>query len=110
MDFVIENDNTLNIDFSENEYFWATVLFSVEYHIHENEMLSALRKTKKEAMKAAMKTKESIRWFNENGHKPINFDLTAIEFIQNEVKRHGFCAKFGGLMKTVRMYRAGMIP
>lgn len=102
-------DVDLGIDFSDNEYFWATILFSIDYHIHENEMLSCLKKTKIEALKAAMKTRESTRWFKENGHKPINFDLSAIEFLKNETERNGFCPKFGLAMKTVRMHRAGML-
>lgn len=67
----IKNDLSL---LSKKRDFFAHVLSAIKWHITENETLSALS-TPLDAKASAHLTKAGAKWFSQNGHQPINFDL-----------------------------------
>ena len=59
-----------------NKYFMDILEKAVNYHVHQNEMLSCLKDDYKEAEKAASKTRLSKEAFKKLGHAPINFQIS----------------------------------
>ena len=58
------------------------------WHIHENEMLSAMAYGKKLSEFSANKIKISREWISENKHKPLNFDLTWTFYFKEKEQKH----------------------
>ena len=71
------------LDFSKNNEFWAHVLCCIKWQIHENEMLSGLEEDRARAEKSAEQTAMSRQWFSQNGHHPIDFDLSWCEYFKS---------------------------
>ncbi len=67
----------------ENFEFFSHLLSSINWHIHENEALTALSKTEEQAEIESNKTKISRSWFSRNGHHPLNFELTWVEYFRD---------------------------
>lgn len=66
--------------------FIAHLLCAINWHIYENEALSALS-NEAIAKVNAEKTKVGKKWFSKNGHLPIDFNLSwAVHFKQCEMK------------------------
>lgn len=61
---------------ANNTGYLTGIVCQIDWQIQHNEALTALKKTKIEAEKIAKKTKESKKWMEKYGHKPINFDNT----------------------------------
>jgi hypothetical protein len=61
--------------------FMAHLLCAINWHIQENETLSSLS-SKQTAKANAEKTKAGKQWFIINGHHPVSFDLSWIEYYQ----------------------------
>mgnify|MGYP001591938495 CR=1 FL=1 len=72
MEFLTDKLNGAQIE--EGKLFF--IKCAIDWHIHENECLSALTIDTVEAQKEAKKTKAGAKWFEENGHHPIDFELT----------------------------------
>ena len=70
---------------SQHKNFFAHVLATIRWHIHENETLSALS-ADTEAESQAHKTKAGHAWFKEHGHHQLDFDTTWVAFF-TECKR-----------------------
>ena len=60
---------------SNNSYFQNILKRSLNYHIFENEMFSALEPDYHKAKEKVKATKASKEWFKKNPHLPINFNL-----------------------------------
>jgi len=59
--------------------FFYHFLPAIKWHIDENETLSALSSDKDAKVNAGL-TKIGSKWFSQNGHYEIDFDLTWVEF------------------------------
>lgn len=68
--------------FSHKRGFFAHVLSAIKWHIHENETLSALS-TPENAKISANLIKAGARWFSQNGHHPMDFDLSWVRFYKS---------------------------
>nr|BFD61106.1 hypothetical protein CKG001_32130 [Bdellovibrio sp. CKG001] len=75
----VENDAIL---FSKKRNFFAHVLSAIKWHIDENETLSALSNSEN-AKTHAQLTKSGGKWFSQNGHQPMNFDLSWVNFYES---------------------------
>jgi len=75
----IENDVAL---LSRKKIFFAHVLSAIKWHIRENETLSALSHPEN-AKTSAYLTKAGANWFSTNGHHPLHFDQTWVNFYQS---------------------------
>ena len=62
--------------------FFAHVLSAIEWHIYENETLSALSNPET-AKASANLTKTGTKWFSQNGHHQMDFDLTWVNFFES---------------------------
>ncbi len=74
-------NNKLNL-ISKNKVFFAHLLSALKWHIDENETLSALS-TDKDAKANACLTKSGAKWFSQNGHHELDFDLTWVNFYES---------------------------
>lgn len=54
----------------------SPMLAIIDYHITQNELLTALKECPKEAEKESKKTKISKKWFDEGRHKFLDFEDT----------------------------------
>lgn len=68
--------------FSSKRAFFAHVLSAIKWHIDENETLSALS-TPENAKISANLTKAGAKWFSQNGHHPMDFDLSWVNFYES---------------------------
>jgi len=75
----INNNLTL---ISKNKEFFSHVLSALRWHIDENETLSALS-SDKNAKASANMTKAGSKWFSQNGHHEMDFDLTWVNFFES---------------------------
>lgn len=67
---------------SHKRSFFAHVLSAIKWHIHENETLSALS-TPENAQASANLTHAGSKWFSQNGHHPLDFDLSWVKFYES---------------------------
>lgn len=74
------NKDLLNRD----KDYMAHLLCAISWHIHENEMLSAMTSSKKLSEFNARKTRTGAEWLSENKHCPINFHLSWIEYYKKQ--------------------------
>ena len=77
--FEIKSDAIL---FSKKRDFFAHVLSAIKWHIDENETLSALSNPEN-AKACANLTKSGAKWFSQNGHQPMDFDLSWVNFYES---------------------------
>ncbi len=75
----IKNDYAL---LSKKRNFFAHVLSAIKWHIDENETLSALSKPEAAKVSANL-TRSGAKWFSQNGHNPMNFNLTWVKFYES---------------------------
>lgn len=75
----INNNQTL---ITKNKEFFSHVLSALRWHIDENETLSALS-SDKNAKASASLTKAGSKWFLQNGHNELDFDLTWVSFFES---------------------------
>ncbi len=75
----IKNNHIL---LSKKRDFFAHVLSAIKWHIDENETLSALSKSET-AKASANLTRSGAKWYSQNGHNPMNFDLTWVSFYES---------------------------
>lgn len=68
--------------FSKKRDFFAHVLSAIKWHIDENETLSALSNPEN-ARASANLTKSGAKWFSQNGHQPMDFDLSWVNFYES---------------------------
>ncbi|HAT8068391.1 hypothetical protein [Legionella bononiensis] len=68
--------------------YLAHLLCAIQWHIHENEMLSAVTHQSKLSRSNAQKTKLSAEWVALNKHHPIDFDLTWIDFFEKKLNKN----------------------
>ncbi|WP_415064372.1 hypothetical protein [Bdellovibrio sp.] len=68
--------------FSKKRDFFAHVLSAIKWHIDENETLSALSNPEN-AKASANLTKAGAKWFSQNGHHPMDFDLSWVNFYES---------------------------
>ena len=66
-----------------NEIFFIHILSAVDYQIHQNEVMTALKQDTSEARKVSLQTEVSKDWFEKGKHNPIKFDLNWIEYFKN---------------------------
>lgn len=67
---------------SKRQNFFAHVLSAIKWHINENETLSSLNNPEN-AKASANLTKVGAKWFLQNGHHPMNFDLSWVNFYKS---------------------------
>lgn len=67
---------------SKKPDFFAHLLAAIKWHIDENETISALS-DEKFAKTNANATKSGAKWFSQNGHHQMDFDLTWVNFYQS---------------------------
>lgn len=68
--------------FSKKQDFFAHVLSAIKWHIDENETLSALSNPEN-AKASANLTRAGAKWFSQNGHQPMDFDLSWVNFYKS---------------------------
>lgn len=68
--------------FSKKRVFFAHILSAIKWHIDENETLSALSNPEN-AKASANLTKAGSKWFSQNGHHPMDFDLSWVNFFES---------------------------
>ncbi|SEJ25729.1 hypothetical protein [Nitrosomonas eutropha] len=68
--------------FSKKRDFFAHILSAIKWHIDENETLSALSNPEN-AKASANLTKAGAKWFSQNGHQPMDFDLSWVNFYES---------------------------
>ncbi|WP_413569033.1 hypothetical protein ACLWBD_16570 [Bdellovibrio sp. HCB117] len=68
--------------FSKNRIFFAHVLSAIKWHVDENETLSALS-APENAEASGNLTKAGAKWFSQNGHHPMDFDLSWVNFYKS---------------------------
>ncbi|WPU66525.1 hypothetical protein [Peredibacter starrii] len=69
----------------QNRKFFIHLLCAIQWHIHENEALSALS-DEGQSKKSASKTDLGSKWINTNKHRPLDFELTWCEYFQQGLK------------------------
>ena len=67
---------------TKNKNYFAHILSAIRWHIDENETLSALSPSI-EAQSHAELTKSGSKWFSNNGHNEIDFELTWVNFYES---------------------------
>lgn len=72
----IKNDYSL---LSKKRDFFAHILSAIKWHIDVNETLSALSNPESAKANASL-TKSGAKWFSQNGHNQLDFDLTWVIF------------------------------
>ncbi len=77
----LEIKNT-SILFSKKRDFFAHVLSAIKWHIDENETLSALSNPENAKASASL-TKSGAKWFSQNGHQPMDFNLSWVNFYES---------------------------
>ena len=75
----VKNDYTL---LSKKRDFFAHFFSAIKWHIDENETLSALSNPEL-AKASANLTKSGTKWFSQNGHHQLDFDLTWVNFYES---------------------------
>ena len=75
----ISNTQTL---IAKNKEFFTHVVSAVRWHIDENETLSALSPETTAKQNASL-TKSGTKWFSQNGHNELDFDLTWVNFFES---------------------------
>lgn len=73
--------NTQNL-IKKNREFFSHVISAIKWHIDENETLSALSSDKSAAKNASL-TKSGSKWFAQNGHNELDFELTWVTFFES---------------------------
>lgn len=83
-DFLKRKTDTSNISqiITAKADFFAHVLSAIKWHIEVNETLSALS-DKSSAKSSSNLTKVGGRWFTQNGHQPLDFNLTWATFFKS---------------------------
>lgn len=81
---ISNNKDLLNRD----KVYMAHLLCAIHWHIHENEMLSAMTSCKKFSELNVRKTRTGFEWLSENKHCPINFNLSWIEYFKKKELKH----------------------
>lgn len=74
------NRNSPEDIFKKYDDFFAHVICAINWHIHENETLSALNSS--EAVMSANCTKAGSKWFAKNGHRPLQFETTWAKYYE----------------------------
>lgn len=74
----IESDTVL---ISKKRDYFAHILSAIKWHISENETLSAMS-APEVAQLGANLTSSGAKWFSQNGHRSINFDLPWVNFFE----------------------------
>lgn len=67
---------------SKKRDFFAHILSAIKWHIDVNETLSALSIPEKAKSNANL-TKAGAKWFVQNGHHPMDFDLSWVNFFES---------------------------
>lgn len=81
--------------------YMAHLLCAISWHIHENEMLSAMENNKKLCELSARKTRTSAEWLSENKHRPINFHLSWVEYFEQESVKPSLPSLYKRAMKFI---------
>lgn len=76
------NISNTQILVSKNSDFFSHVISAIKWHIDENETLSALSSDKNAKNNAGL-TKAGLKWFSQNGHNELDFDLTWVTFFES---------------------------
>lgn len=83
LQFLQQKTGVVNYDALIRQYqdFFTHIFCAINWHIQENETLSSLSSA--ESAKAnAEKTKSGCQWFAKNGHRPLVFDLSWVDYCQ----------------------------
>ncbi len=75
----IRNDFSL---ISKKQDFFAHIMSAIKWHIDENETLSALSEEAHGKASAGL-TKSGSKWFAQNGHHQLDFDLSWVAFFES---------------------------
>ncbi|HHF7346944.1 TPA: hypothetical protein ACPSKE_000100 [Legionella feeleii] len=81
--------------------YMAHLLCAISWHIHENEMLSAMENNKKSCELSARKTRTSAEWLSENKHRPINFHLSWVAYFEQESVKLSLPSLYKRAMKFI---------
>ena len=101
----INNNQTL---ISKNKEFFSHVLSALRWHIDENETLSALS-TDKDAKTSANITKAGSKWFSQNGHNELDFDLTWVSFFESCESSKTVPLEYERSVKFINSFVAGKL-
>lgn len=66
----------------KNREFFAHIFCALTWQIHENEALSALS-NEKTANSKARQTRIGNKWFSENGHQELDFELSWVDYYKS---------------------------
>lgn len=105
--------NKLNINnktslISRHKEFFAHVISALKWHIDENETLSALS-TDKDAKGNACLTKSGSKWFLQNGHHELDFDLTWVSFYESCEKTKTVPLEYERSVKFIQALTSGTV-
>lgn len=83
MDFLKSKINIASDDkmLSRKKDFFAHILSAIKWHIKVNETLSALSDAESAKFSAHL-TRTGSKWFTQNGHHQLDFDLTWVNFYE----------------------------
>lgn len=102
--FLLEHEkNNLSFEFfiRNNKDFLTHLLCCIEWQIHENEALSCLETDSVNAKKMANKTTISKKWFKNNKHYPINFEMNWCQYFKNRKKENAIPVEYKRNFKLV---------
>lgn len=82
--FLLEKTGFSNVQslIKKHTDFFTHLLCATSWHIHENEMISSLSNDDISILQAS-KTKFGKKWHHKNGHHPIEFDLSWVDYFEN---------------------------
>lgn len=75
----IKSNNVLML---KNKEFFTHLISAIKWHIDENETLSSLSSDRNAKTNAGL-TKSGSKWFAQNGHNELDFDLTWVNFFES---------------------------
>lgn len=107
-EFLKEKQNIKNdlLLVTKKKEFFAHVVSAIKWHISENETLSALSPADS-AKSHANLTKYGAKWFSQNGHHEIDFDLSWVNFFESCEKSNTVPLEFERAVRFIETILSG---
>ena len=102
--------NDIRTLISKTGDFVTHVLCAIRWQIRENEALSALTQEKTAASQRAALTKMGSSWFEENGHRYLNFQETWVTYFAACKRSRSIPIEFEKAERFVRGVESGKAP
>lgn len=94
--------------FSKKKDFFAHILSAIKWHIEENETLSSLSDPQSAKTNAHL-TKAGSKWFFQNGHNQLDFDLSWINFYKMCTANNTIPLEFERSLRFIESFLSGKI-